>query len=943
MSSSAGTQAPTANPTTIEFGPFRFDPVRREIVDRNGPLRVGSRALQILEVLLESPGRLYSREELVERVWPRTVVEETSLRVHMSALRRVLGDGVDGARFIANVPGRGYSFVGETRKVVDGGNADPAIKTPAPVPGTSLLPMRLTRTIGREQVIAQIGGLLARERLVSIVGAGGMGKTTVAVAVAVAEELKAAFMHGVFLVDLSRISDPAFVAVELGQSQGLNVPPGDPPTLIEAVLRDKSMLFVIDNCEHVIDAVAALVDRLLRACPSVRFLATSREPLEAEGEWVFKLPPLAVPRTNDRLDVMDLLTYPAIQLFVERAKAISDAFELTEAHAPAVRQLCEFLDGIPLAIELAAARVDSLGVQGLINRLENVFELLTRGRRTALSRHRTLQAVFDWSYELLSHSEKLVLQRLSVFRGPFDLEGAVTVASGPHLSRQRVIDDVLGLCAKSLIVLEAADDALLLRLLYITRLYAEKHLADTPDSHDIHRRHATFILQSLQTKHAAGNGMYHYTYSAALNWGFADLRAAIEWAMVHENDVPLGLDLTARALRSYRDVGLVEEYRQHVATALTKVSQVTEDRDRLELGLRVAWAFMTGFSMAGDPTLNTAFMRTRALVEDVGSLEDRIESVYGMCVGLYGQGDYRSALNLCDEIRQLAQGEFEPLSVVIADRLAALCQHGLGEHDAAERLARRVLAFSGAPVGRRFLSEVPFASSLGTQLARIHWLRGDFSLAWTVLLEALEHAADAHFFARCQVLGTSGIPLAIWKGDMVMGDQWITDLTEMSDQKQLPYWGGFARLYRCILDGEVISYGSELHLALEKYGQLNDMASVLIGRAPTSAAMLRIEQGTVGWSAPEVLRLAALQNLHSGNAELRRQAVAGLQRGMTMAETQGACFWMLRIALTVCSASLGPELEASTLDTVRRIMDSKDDGSSIAELVAARALLKERS
>jgi predicted ATPase/DNA-binding winged helix-turn-helix (wHTH) protein len=938
MSSSEVAPRVASTPAVIGFGPFRFHAVRRELVGPNGPLRIGSRALQLLEVLLESPGRLYSREELVERVWPRTVVEDTSLRVHMSALRRLLGDGVEGTRYIANVPGRGYAFVAPTREILAG---EPAVVSAPPATSAAStapsLPSRLTRTIGREQVIAGLADLLARERLVSVVGAGGMGKTTVALSVA--ERLQANLEHGVFLVDLSRISDPGFVVVEFGQSHGLNISQGDPPTLIEDLLRDKRVLLVVDNCEHVIDAVAGLVDRLLRACPFVRVITTSREPLQIESEWVYKLPPLEAPDPQERLDVADVLAYPAIQLFVDRAKAICVNFELTDATAPAARQLCQFLDGIPLAIELAAARVDSLGVQGLASRLESVFELLTRGRRTALSRHRTLEAVLDWSYELLSESERLVLQRLSVFRGAFDLEGAVTVASDAELPRQRVIDDVLSLCAKSLIALETpGDETLSHRLLYITRLYAERRLVGRPEAHDVHRRHAAFVFDRLLKRQQAGIGMYHYAWSPALDSGFADLRAAIEWAMVQENDLHLGLDLTARALRSYRDIGLVEEYRHHVALALTKLSRVTVDRERLEMGLRVASAFMTGFATDQGSGLN--FLRTRELVDSVGSVEDKIESVYGMCVALYGQGEYRQALALCDEIRHLATGEFQPLSVILADRLACLCLHAVGQHDKAEQLAYRVMSFNGAPIGRRFLSEVPFGSSMRAQLARIQWLRGDFSMAWTTLLEALAHSVNAHFFARCQVLGTSGILLAIWKGELATADQWTTDLLEVSQRKQVPYWEAYAQMYRRVLDGDEFPPGSDALVSLEKYPHANDAAAVLRGKVPSAVTINRVEQGIVGWCAPEILRLAAMPDLASPDPSVRRQAVAGLEHALQIARGHGASFWMLRILLTLCSANVdGPSGQAAR-QALRSIMADKDDGSDIAELVVARALLE---
>lgn len=937
MSSSVLAQWPIGKTSVIGFGPFRFDPLRREITGETGVLRIGSRALQLLEVLLESPGRLHSREELVERVWPSTVVEDTSLRVHMSALRRMLGDGVDGARYIANVPGRGYAFVAQVHQFT----ADAPVAAP-PAPDAQPLPSRLTRTIGRERVIVQLADLLTRERLVSVVGAGGMGKSTVALAVA--RELQDAFADGVYLVDLSRISDPAFVVVEVGQTHGLNISQGDPPTTIEAALRGKNVLIVVDNCEHLIEAVADLVDRLLRSCPTVRFLTTSRESLQVESEWVFKLPPLAMPSADARLDIADVLSYPAIELFVERARASCASFELTEATAPAARRLCEFLDGIPLAIELAAARVDSLGVQGLASRLESIFELLTRGRRSALSRHRTLQAVLDWSYDLLSDSEKLVLQHLSVFRGAFDLEGAVTVASGPNLPRQRVIDDVLSLCAKSLVVLAApGDDMLSHRLLYITRLYAERHLAGHPDAHDVQRRHAVFIFERLLRKQQTGVGLYHYRWTPSLDAGFADLRAAIEWALVREHDLPLGLDLTARALRSYRDIGLIEEYRQHVALALTKVPQVESGRERLEMSLRVASSFISGLA-SDDPLAphGASFSRTRELVDGVGTDEDKIESLYGMCVGLYGQGDYRQALPLCDEIRQLARGDHAHLSVVLADRLACLCLNGLGEYVEAERLAHRVMSFSGTPIARRFLSEVPFGSSMRAQLARIQWLRGDFTLAWSTLHDALAHSINSHFFARCQVLGTSGILMAIWKGEWDTADQWATDLLEIAQRKQVPYWETFAQMYRRVLDGDAFPPGSDALILLERYAQAHDAATVLSGRPPSPAALARVDEGTVGWCAPEVLRLAALPDLASPDAARRAHALERLERGMQLAHSQGAQFWMLRIARTLCAAEVGGTAEAAAWHTLRSIMAGQDDDSGIPELVAARTLMRKR-
>jgi len=934
---------PSAALGSIAFGPFRYDPVHRVISDGRGPVRVGSRALHLLEILLEQPGRLYSRDDLVARVWPHTVVEETSLRVHISALRKVLGDGVDGARYIANVPGRGYAFVAEAELSPLPGGRAPAVQVltselaawgTSPPPAAPPLPPRLTRPIGREHAIAQIAELLARERLVSIVGAGGMGKTTVALAVA--DGLNRSYANGACLVDFSHVSDPALVAAELGRTQGLIVSPGDSPAVLEAALRHKRLLFVLDNCEHVIDDAATLVNRLMRSCPGLHFLATSREPLDIEAEWVFKLPPLALPAPDEPLDLQELLAYPAIQLFAERARANCDSFELTDAHAPAVRLLCGFLDGIPLAIELAAARVDSLGVQGLLRRIENAFELLTRGRRTALTRHRTLQAVMDWSYDLLSDSERLVLQRLSVFRGAFDLDGAVAIAGCALLTRQRVIEDVLILSAKSLIVLESADDDLLLhRLLYITRLYAEKRLANSHDAPGVHRRHAAFIVKGLQRAREAGAGMSQYHWSPALGSSIADVRAAIEWALIEENDLGLGIQLTAFAKRTYCDVGLVEEYLRYIETALNKLARVGVDREALELPLRIAAGFMMGYVPDGSKRYPAVFSRTRQLLEALGSDADRIEALFGMSTTSYGQGDYRLSLACCQEIRGLATGRFEPLSIAIADRVSALCLHALGDHDAAELLAWRVIAFNGARVGRQFLSEVPFGVSMRIQLARIQWLRGEFGTAWKTLKQALEGSEEAHVFARCQVLGNAAIPMAIWRGDALLAGQWAQELQDLSERKGLAYWLAYAQSFRHVIAGEAIVPGGAVALTMANCAPLGDLVATFHSARPSEATQARVDQGAVGWCAPEVIRLAALHE----SCDEPGTATTRLQQALHLAETQGARFWMLRIALSMAAASTHHGAEMEAMKTIRQLLSSIDDGSAVPELMAARTLL----
>jgi predicted ATPase len=909
-------------PPVIEFGPFRFDRMRREVSDDSGTLRLGSRALEILGVLLESPGRLFSRDEIVARVWPRSVVEDTNLRVHMSALRRTLGDGQHGARYIENVPGRGYVFIGAAR----------AAAAPAAAPST------LTQPIGRDDVIAQLVELLSHQRLVSIVGAGGMGKTTVANAAA--ERLRGQYEGGVHFVDLSRITSPSLVAAELGQALGHNVSLADPVPTLQRLLHGRRMLIVMDNCEHVIDAAAHLVDALTRLCPGLRFLATSREPLAIEAEWVLKLAPLAVPAPHEQFGTAQVLAFAAVQLFVARAKATCAGFEFDDATAPSVRALCEALDGIPLAIELAAARVDSLGVAGLLQRIESVFELLTRGRRTALSRHRTLDAVLAWSYELLSAREQQVLQRLSVFRGAFDIDGAVALAGHGDRPRHEVVDDVLSLCSKSLIASQPADDGSAThRLLYITRLYAEKQLDGSPDEAECHRRHAAFILQALLRAQQAGLDMSVYRWSPALGSSIADVRAAIDWALVAEHDLALGMKLTVAALRPYRDVGLVEEYRHRVDAAIGKLPRLDDDAARapLELQLQVAAAFMSSYRLDGGPG-REELDRVRALASSAADVEDRIEALLGLGIGAVGLGDYQRLLALCGEVRTLATGACEPLSIVIADRLSAMALHALGQHDDAEPLALKVMAQDGAKVGRRFLSEVPVAVSMRVQLARLHWLRGAYGLAWNTLLEALERTRGEHVFARVQALGISAIPLALWRGDLALATQWADELLATSTSKGLRYWQVHGMVFQRLAGGREVGYGSEESLLMARCAPLQDLAATLQACRPGASTLARVESGAVGWCAPEVLRLSALDALRHDDAALRARGAATLQRAAGLAELQGARFWMLRTALTMCTHGAGIDWGFSPLERLRGLLACAPHGVEPPELAAARRL-----
>ena len=354
---------------TYVFGSFQLVPTQRLLLDSGRSLRLGSRALEILITLVECAGETVSKDQLIGRVWPDTVVDEGALRVHVAAVRKALGDGRDGHRFIVSNPGRGYSFVAPVTR-------EQRQEAPAPPnqPARSgNLPALLTRVVGRDEIIATVVSRCCVHRLLTIVGPGGIGKTTVAIAAA--EEMSASFADGIWFVGLATLVDAAFIPAAVGAALGMPSTGVDPLTALAAWSREKHMLIVLDCCEHVADAAAALAEAMLRAAPQVCILATSREPLRAEGEWVLRLPSLDVPSGTASLSAVEALSYSAVQLFGERAAAVIDGFVLGDADVPNVLRICRGLDGMPLALELAAVQIDALGIHGLAQGLIHRFDL----------------------------------------------------------------------------------------------------------------------------------------------------------------------------------------------------------------------------------------------------------------------------------------------------------------------------------------------------------------------------------------------------------------------------------------------------------------------------------------------------------------------------------------------------------------------------------------
>jgi predicted ATPase/DNA-binding winged helix-turn-helix (wHTH) protein len=459
--------------TSIHFGAFYLWPLRRLLMLDNRPVPIGSRALEILIALVEQPGALVTKQELMARVWPNTFVEPANLTVHIAALRRALGDGRDGNRFLINIPGRGYRFVAPVI-VLD--QFKPSLRETSSAGQSQNLPARVTRLIGRNDIVARLSAQITRDRVISVVGPGGIGKT--AVALSVAEEAAGSFRHGAWWIDLAGAENAEHVVAGVASVLGLESGREALSTNLVTVLRNKEILLVLDSCEHVVAAVASLVAAILREGPGVHVLATSREPLHTQGEQLCRLAGLQSPPVHCA-SAEQALRFPAVELFVERATASVATFAFDDADAAALSEICSTLDGFPLAIELAARRVGSLGIAQLSAGLGQPQVLLTAGYRTGPPRQRTMRASLDWSYDLLTNKQQIALRRLAVFQGEFGLYDAARVVSDQVLPELDAVDQIAELVAKSLITSEMKAAQPRFRLTNVTRAYALEKLRES--------------------------------------------------------------------------------------------------------------------------------------------------------------------------------------------------------------------------------------------------------------------------------------------------------------------------------------------------------------------------------------------------------------------------------------------------------------------------------
>jgi predicted ATPase/DNA-binding winged helix-turn-helix (wHTH) protein len=935
----------------VLFDPFELNVTERSLKKADHVIPLGGRAFDILLALVNRAGEVISKDELIAKAWPDVTVEEGSLRVHLSGLRKALADGGFGRRYIENVKGRGYCFVAPvTRQAAKDHKASSFARS-------SNLPPALSRMIGRDDTILEIRNRLETERLITVLGTGGIGKTTVGLAVG--HSALADFSGAVFFVDLSVLRDKEQVVSAIASAIGLVTRRVDLEDALFNYLHDRKALLILDSCEHLIEKAAEVADCLFQRAPTLCMLATSRETLQIPCERVFRLHPLACPPEEPGQTVAQVLSYPSVQLFVERVSARGNDFSLGDDEAPMVGEICRKLDGIALAIELAAARAAIFGLSDTVTRLGSRLDLLKLGRRTANPRHQTLRAMLDWSHDHLSEVERVVLRRVAIFVGRFTLKAVLIVAEEEGIGHSEVADAVGSLVEKSLIGNRFDYQEISYRLLDTTRSYALEKLIASGEHDTIAARHANHTIQFLE---ANSVDLFELDGSKAV----ADLardyignvRAALEWSFGPKGNDRTATRLAAAAAQLFLDMSLLLECRNWMERAIDLMIADCDPRHQMQVHAALALSLM--FTEGSSERLRAAFDKALTFAERREDAHQQLRLLNGLFMYLHAIIDVEGALEVALRSEAVAEKTGNPADAVVADSMLGVAYLDLGDQRRAqEHLEKAVRSSPYAPQlnTTQYLFDVRTVS-----LANSHWFSGNFDQAIRYAEMTIEQAERSdHPRPQCRALMWA-MPIYFWIDDLRNVERNLSKLEITAEKHSLAPYRAAALGYKgryLIRLGQTVDGMRLLRDGLERlrnlrYELLNSdfVSELAVGLAKQGALAeglaLLDESIAIQVRAKKALHLPALflakgMAFASGGAPDLQPAEECFEKAVALARQQSTLSLELRAGLQLARIWMGRSEIQRAHHLIGPIYNRFTEGFATPDLILAKQMLNRKT
>lgn len=911
------------------WGLLRLDAAKGEARYAAARLPLASVQVRVLYRLMSSLGEFVPAEAFAS--WPQSQTTGETVEVLISGINEVFLRHCSGAHYVVHVPDLGYALR------LPGLRLTSQAPTPSARLGTGL-PRARARFIGHEETMRNLVKKLPEARLLTLLGTGGIGKTTIAVELA--RRLSARYRDGVVFVDLSPVAKLESALSAISTALEIKSMTGPDVADITKALLTRNALLVLDNCEHLIEAVAPMCESIFRHAIQVHVIATSREPLRCMGEKLHRLECLPVPSASLAGSAAEVLRYPSVQLLMDRIHDTNPGLELQDEDAPFAAAICRQLDGLPLAIELAAPLTERVDLRTVAATLEAGALSVRDLRESCAPRHRSLQHLLDWSHELLTPRERLVLARLSIFRSRFSLQSAFAIAGPDDADLSAIQGWVVSLAAKSLLIVEPTGEGPICRFLDTTRAFAFAKLQASGEVDLIARRHALHMCDLFKDAErdwsTRNRDIWVQRYGPLID----DVRSALRWSFGLEGDAIVGANLTVASTPLAYQLSLWDEYMHFHELAIEQASELIDLEPSVHLKLRTTLGSLIGQVHGPTRAMKVSYDAALRMAQQTGATPLIAAALDGVWMGAFMSGDYRTALRIAHECRRISREGTDAASETRTARMLAQAMHFSAQHTDALSLVDHLMNSRSTTTRRLGESSVDPQVSARVVLARTRWLQGYPDDAVCIAADALKRAESDVSTSVAHVIAWASLPVTLWCGDLQGARTLLDRLQAHCAEHSLPYWGSWADCFELAMEDVADGDRAAIAAQLDSDEKKQDMLATVAPGHVTAAMLTRASEGSSPWCSAEVMRAA-------GESLLSKRGMAGaadarclFQTGLRLAREQSAWSWELR-----CATSLARLWHAQGNTSMARHLLATShqrftEGYTTADLNSARLLLE---